>query len=208
MTPQVLAQGLPAPLANLSKEELDLRLKINASPPRWTEFDGAATELEMGDVLYGLVRMTKPVLTFESGCYLGHGTTRIAQALKHNCRGHLVSCDTDAQKVMLVRAALCDQRDGPGSPRDFTGWADVRIGRAIDQPELRECDFFFCDSNYECRAEELEAVKPGCVVVVHDTTEASWKRYGPASRFMGQMVRDLGGVTFEFSRGFGVLVKK
>ena len=192
----------------MTTAQMDLIARMNSSPPRWTEFDGAATESEMGDVLYGLVRMTKPVLAFESGCYMGHGTRRIAEALKHNIRGWLVSCDTDAQKVMLARGAICDQRDGIGSPRDFSEWAEVRVGQAIDQPELREADFFFCDSNYECREEEILAAKPGCLIVVHDTTETSWRRYGPGSRFMGQMVRDLGGMTFDVSRGFGILVKK
>jgi len=172
---------------------------------RWCEFDAAASEGEMGDLLYGLVRMLKPVLVFESGCYLGHATRCLAQAVKHNVYGRVVSCDVDSDKVRKTQEAL---RDHANVDRDLSAVVEVREGRAIAQPELKEADFVFCDSRYDDRAEEIHAVKSGCIVVVHDTTEESWRQYTSATMpKLGPLVQSFGGLLFEVSRGFGILIK-
>lgn len=47
----------------------------------------------VAEYLYQLVRKIKPALVFEIGCYVGFSTLHIAQALKENGSGRLVSFD-------------------------------------------------------------------------------------------------------------------
>ena len=65
----------------------------------WSSTDEWAAEIEVGDFLYGLVRLTKPILVLETGCYNGDSSYRIAEALKENGVGTLNTCDTDRTKV-------------------------------------------------------------------------------------------------------------
>lgn len=68
----------------------------------WSAPDIMASEYETFDLLYGLVRLSKPSLCFESGCYLGHGSEAINRALVKNRNGCLITCDTDLQMVQAT----------------------------------------------------------------------------------------------------------
>lgn len=154
--------------------------------------DHMGSEYEMGDFLYGLVRMVKPELVVETGCYFGDSSLKIAQALLHNGTGELITCDTDHSKADFVRGMLkC-------FPATVCHLASHQIGR------LEEADMVFSDSGKDeseipLRFDEYERCKPGCLWVVHDAT------FYPEVR---KFVLDHGGMVFPYSRGFGIILKK
>jgi len=165
---------------------------------KWENFHAAAAEGEMSDLLFSLVRMLKPALVVESGSFHGDTTEHLRFACQSNYYGRVISCEVNEEYLAQARNRCIEER------------LTFFHGRAVDLPELKECDFFFCDSNYECRREEMELVKPGCFVVVHDTTHASWESYGRGSGTspVYEYVKAQKGLLFEVSRGFGMFVKQ
>lgn len=73
----------------------------------WTSRDVNASEYEVGDFLYGLVRLMKPGMVVETGCQWGESSCRIGAALKENDpSGHyglLNTCDTDPGMVEAAK---------------------------------------------------------------------------------------------------------
>ena len=153
---------------------------------RWEVHDGTASEIEMTDFLYGLVRMLKPKLIVETGTYRGHAAMSMAEACLENSFGKVVSCDIENHNVFNPLPDLCD----------------LRISSSLDLPELRTADLVYSDSLVPLRPKEYELVKPGCVFVVHDTNNADdW------TTKLKDWVHANGGLTFSAGRGFGILVK-
>jgi predicted O-methyltransferase YrrM len=157
----------------------------------WAVHDAASSESELQQLVFALIRMLKPELVVETGCYLGFMTQQMGLAVKRNGRGRVVSCDTDEARVA---EALVRTRTLP---------VEVRHCRGIDLPELAEADFIFVDSDYQCRAEEIAAAKPGAVLLVHDTRISYDSDVAP----LEGLVRSLGGITFDSHRGWGLLRK-
>ena len=127
------------------------------NPELWTTPGSPNSELELWEFLYGLVRVLKPKVVFESGCHRGFATRAMGLAIQDNEYGRLFSCDTEAVMVAAT------QRQVKPMP------VVVYHRPALECPELLECDFLFCDSSYESRVEELILLKQGAIAVVHDT---------------------------------------
>ena len=153
----------------------------------------ASSELEVRGLLRTLVLVTRPALVVETGCYLGRGTIAIADALREARRGRLVSCDTEPSYVQGVNQHL-ERHQLPG---------EVRTCRGVDLPELREADLVFLDSDYRWRRAEFDLVKPGALVLVHDTRISYDSEVPPHEGW----VRDAGGILFNTHRGFGLVRK-
>lgn len=155
----------------------------------WEVFDGTSSEVEMGVLLHGLVRMLKPGLVVETGCYHGHATFALASACAANGHGRVISCEINEEYVRIAR-----NRCG-ALP------VEVRHGNTCGGlPELAEADFAFLDSDYATRPSEFRQLKPGCVAVVHDTDQYDSE--------LGEFVRQNGGLTFKAGRGFGIAIKQ
>ena len=161
----------------------------------WTEYDGTAAEAEMGEFLYGLIRMLKPKLVVETGTYKGYTTKQIGLALGLNGEGQLVTCEINPEYISAA-GLHCDWHGGP---------IEFRHCSSLDLPELRTADLVFSDSDQNIRKDEYALVKPGCVFVVHDTDQ-SFNGQQPQD-WLGQWVKSQGGLVFHAGRGFGILVK-
>lgn len=61
---------------------------------------------EDGDLLYALVRMTKPQLCVETGCYNGDSSHYIGSALRDNHFGELHTCDVISEHVARARKTV------------------------------------------------------------------------------------------------------
>lgn len=157
----------------------------------WEAEDETSAELEFQQFLYGLVRVLKPELVVETGTYRGVTAEVMAKACKENKFGRVVTCDPYDHRGSQSRAHL-------QYPLEF------RSCQSFDLPELAEADLVFCDSDYQYRATEILRCKPGAVIVVHDTTVSHHSDYPP----LEAMVKDLGGLTFQTARGFGLLIKQ
>lgn len=154
-------------------------------PGLWVTPGSPTSELELWEFLYGLVRILKPEVVFESGCHLGYATRAMGLAVKDNEFGCVVSCDTDKGKVQQAKKKV------EGLP--VTIYEEPALGRV----ELLFCDFLFCDSSYESRMAELAKLKEGAVAVVHDT----WQE--KQLREVTDLFRNV--IHFDTPRGFSML---
>lgn len=69
----------------------------------WESYDGMASEHELGDFMYGLIRELKPKVVLETGCYIGCTTRRMAEAVRDNGIGLLHTCDIEEQYCEFAR---------------------------------------------------------------------------------------------------------
>lgn len=129
---------------------------------------GMAIELEVGEFLNALVRMTKPAIVVETGTHKGFSTLMIAQALKANGKGHLYTADLTDHGVMKE----CEQF-GVGSLVTFSkGDSCIMISKLA--PRVKNIDFLWLDADHSTEAvlKELNAAIPllkrGALVAFHD----------------------------------------
>lgn len=129
---------------------------------QFTQDVATAITHEEGDLLYGLVRMAKPKLALETGAGSGRSTRCIAEALRDNNSGYLMSCDTDEFKVAAVNEGLA------GLPARVLLKTGIELIR-----ETKPVQFAFIDAGLpENRALELalllESEKVSGMLVIHD----------------------------------------
>src|ERR1700756_5952693 len=75
-------------------------------PERWSMFDSMTAEYEVLEFLRTLVTTIKPDLVVETGSFLGVSTLWIAQALRLNGFGRIVSCEYDAKMFEAARQKI------------------------------------------------------------------------------------------------------
>ncbi len=120
--------------------------------------DGA--EKEVGEFIYGLIRLIKPKVVVETGCYMGDTTVMLEKAIKDNDYGELYVCDINDKCIEETKKRVnC-------SVEKKTGIELIReLGDRIE--------FAFIDSGYNSREEEIaELIKhldKGQMFVLHDT---------------------------------------
>jgi len=64
-------------------------------PERWHMFDSMTAEVEVLEFLKSVVTTLKPELVVETGTFIGISTIWIAQGLKQNGFGRVISCESD-----------------------------------------------------------------------------------------------------------------
>lgn len=135
----------------------------------WSARDEQGCEDEVGEFLYGLVRLIKPAFIVETGCYLGDATIAMARALVKNNHGRLISCDIDLEKVTYTKERIKFE--------DLREYAEVTLNKGKELIAMigSQIDFAFIDSSPRGaeRKEEIEELlkylKPGSLFVLHDT---------------------------------------
>lgn len=150
-------------------------------------YDPASSEVELHRLLADLVRLEKPRLIVETGCFQGYATQALGEACGVGQR--VVTCDP------VEEYCAATQERVRGLP------VEVRRCRSEDLSELTRADFVFSDSDYACREGEIHRCKPGALVLVHDTRIS----YDSSVPPLEDLVRRLGGITFDTHRGFGLL---
>ena len=117
---------------------------------------------EEGELLYALVRATKPNVVVETGTHKMLSTHYLAQAVKDNGFGHVTTCDPiDWEQVAIHTVS---------SLHDYITYKKVR-GADLD---VKDIDFLFIDGFHALRDvnEELEHFLPlltkNALVVFHD----------------------------------------
>lgn len=129
---------------------------------------GWAVELEVGEFLNALVRMTKPSVVVETGTHKGFSTLMIAQALKANGKGHLYTFDLKDHGVLKE----CEQF-GVASVVSFSK-GDSAIGIFGLSTRVKNIDFLWLDADHSTEAvtRELDAALPmlrsGTLIAFHD----------------------------------------
>lgn len=157
-------------------EKLAREIYGSATPDCWNKEwkqvarfgGGMAIELEVGEFLNALVRMTKPAVVVETGTHKGFSTLMIAQALKANGKGHLYTFDLMDHGVMKE----CEKFGV--AQIVFFSKEDSAAGISKLSPRVKNIDFLWLDADHSTEAviKELNAALPmlrnGSLVAFHD----------------------------------------
>jgi predicted O-methyltransferase YrrM len=129
----------------------------------WSAPDCMSSECEVTEFLYALVRLLKPAIVVETGCFLGATSVAIGRALKINRHGRLLTCDLDAALVAQVRKVV----SGLGLAVEVRHCASMTLIAKVPQVDLA-----FVDSGAN-RVQEIRSLAPRIsrfgIIALHDT---------------------------------------
>jgi predicted O-methyltransferase YrrM len=135
-------------------------------PERWSMYDSMTAEVEVLEFLRALVTTIKPNLVVETGTFLGVSTLWIAEALRMNGFGRIVSCEYDPQ----VFAAAKEKIDAS----EFRDLIDLRNESSLEMKVDGTIDLFFSDSDMPIREQEvrryLPQISPFGLILMHDAS--------------------------------------
>ena len=135
-------------------------------PERWSMFDSMTAEVEVLEFLRTLVTTIKPNLVVETGTFLGVSTLWIAEGLRLNGFGRIVSCEYDPQ----VFAAAKEKIDAS----EFRDLIDLRNESSLEMKVDGAIDLFFSDSDMPIREQEvrryLPLISPFGLILMHDAS--------------------------------------
>ena len=135
-------------------------------PERWSMFDSMTAEVEVLEFLRTLVTTIKPELVVETGTFSGISTLWIAEGLKANGRGKVISCEFDPK----VYANAKERIDKSG----LAEWIDLRNESSLEMKVDGRIDLFFSDSDMPVREQEvrhfLPQINPFGLIVMHDAS--------------------------------------
>jgi len=137
-------------------------------PERWHMYDSMTAEVEVLDFLRALVTTIKPELVVETGTFSGLSTLRIAEGLKANGFGRIITCEYDAKVFAQAKKRFEDSGLGE--------WIDARSTSSLEMKVDGQIDLLFCDSDTPIREQEvrrfLPQVNPCGLILMHDAS--SW----------------------------------
>ena len=135
-------------------------------PERWHMYDSMTAEAEVLEFLRSLVTTMKPSLIVETGSFLGVSTVWMAEGLRQNGFGRIVSCEFDP--VVFAKAQERIAASG------LTEWIDLRNGSSLELEVPGQIDLFFSDSDLDIREQEvrrfLPQISPNGLILMHDAS--------------------------------------
>lgn len=135
-------------------------------PERWSMYDSMTAEVEVLEFLRTLVTTTKPELVVETGTFMGVSTLWIAEALRLNGFGRIVSCEYDAKVFAVARQKV--------EASEFRDLIDLRNESSMEMKVEGNIDLFFSDSDMPIREQEvrryLPQISPFGVILMHDAS--------------------------------------
>jgi predicted O-methyltransferase YrrM len=135
-------------------------------PERWSMYDSMTAEFEVLEFLKTLVTTTKPELILETGSFMGVSTLWLAQGLKENGFGKIISCEYDP--VVFAKA---QEKVKHSSVRE---WIDLRNESSLDMKVEGRIDLLFSDSDMPIREQEvrryLPQLNPYGLILMHDAS--------------------------------------
>jgi prolipoprotein diacylglyceryl transferase len=138
------------------------------NPERWHMYDSMTAEVEVLDFLKAIVTTVKPELVVETGTFSGLSTLRIAEGLKANGFGRVITCEYDPK----VFAAAKERFAKSG----LSAWIDARNESSLTMKVDGRIDLLFCDSDAPLRGQEvrhfLPQVNPYGLILMHDASSA------------------------------------
>jgi len=135
-------------------------------PERWHMYDSMTAEAEVLEFLRTLVTTLKPSLVVETGSFLAVSTLWIAEGLRANGFGRIISCEADP----LVFAEA--QKKVAASP--LAPYIELRNESSLDMTIDGTIDLFFSDSDMPVRELEvrrfLPQIRPTGLILLHDAS--------------------------------------
>jgi predicted O-methyltransferase YrrM len=136
------------------------------NPERWHMADSVSTELEVIEFLKALVVAMKPQLIVETGTFLGYSTIKMAEGLKANGFGRIITIEYDPE----IFAKAKERIEASGLGR----WIENRLESSVETRIEGKIDILFSDSKLAIREEEirrlLPQVDPRGLILIHDAS--------------------------------------
>ena len=133
-------------------------------PERWKMVDAQTSELEILDFLKSVVTTAKPELIVETGTFLGYGTLKMAEGLKENGFGKIITIEHDPAIFAKAR-----ERIGASG---LSRWIENRQESSLEAQIDGTIDILFSDSWGPIREKEvrrfLPQIDPRGLILVHD----------------------------------------
>ena len=135
-------------------------------PERWSMFDSMTAEVEVLEFLRTLVTTTKPKLVVETGAFMGVSTLWIAEALRMNGFGRIVSCEYDPKVFTTAKENI--------DASEFHDLIDLRNESSLEMKVDGTIELFFSDSDMPIREQEvrryLPQISPFGLILMHDAS--------------------------------------
>jgi predicted O-methyltransferase YrrM len=126
----------------------------------------ASGEAEVLEFLRTVVTTIKPELVVETGTFSGISTLWIAEGLKANGRGRVITCEFDYEIYENAKARI----RGSG----LAEWIELRNESSLDMKVDGAIDLFFSDSDMPIREQEirrfLPQISPYGLILMHDAS--------------------------------------
>ncbi len=134
------------------------------NPSRWSMYDSMTAEVEVLDLIKSIVRALKPELVVETGTFTGISSLSIAEGLRENGFGRLITCEYDPK--VQERAADRFRKSA------LRAYIDSRCCSSLDLQVDQPIDLLFCDSELTIREAEVRhfipRVNPYGLILMHD----------------------------------------
>jgi predicted O-methyltransferase YrrM len=135
-------------------------------PERWHMYDSMTAEAEVLEFIRTLVTTIKPELVVETGSFLGVSTLWIAEALKANGFGKIISCEFDPLVFEKAKEKI--------AASGLSDWIELRNESSLEMHVEGTIDLFFSDSDMPIREAEvkhfLPQIRPTGVILIHDAS--------------------------------------
>ncbi len=135
-------------------------------PERWHMFDSMTAEAEVLEFIRTVVTTIKPDLVVETGTFSGISTLWIAEGLKANGRGRVITCEFDPKVYENAKARIADS--------GLAEWIELRNESSLEMNVEGTIDLFFSDSDMSIREQEirrfLPQINPYGLILMHDAS--------------------------------------
>lgn len=135
-------------------------------PGKWHMLDAQSAELEVLDFLKSIVLTAKPDLIVETGTFIGHSAMKMAEGLKENGFGRILTIEYDP-------AVFAKARENIGAS-GLGRWIECRNASSLETTIEGTIDILYCDSGVNIREQEirrfLPQIKPRGLVLAHDAS--------------------------------------
>ncbi len=129
-------------------------------------FDSQTAEVEVLEFLRTLVTTVKPKLVVETGTFMGISALRIAEGLRQNGFGRVITCESDP--VVFAKAKARIEASG------LAPWIDCRNESSLELQVEGTIDLLFSDSDVPRREQEvrrfLPQINPHGLILIHDAS--------------------------------------
>ena len=135
-------------------------------PERWHMYDSMTAEAEVLEFLRTLVTTMKPELIVETGSFLGVSTLWMAEGLRTNGFGRIISCEFDPVVFAKAKEKI--------AASDLAGYIELRNESSLEMQVEGTIDLLFSDSDLPIREAEvkrfLPQMRPTGLILMHDAS--------------------------------------
>src|SRR5580658_4367090 len=135
-------------------------------PERWHMYDSMTAEAEVLEFLRTLVTTIKPELFVETGSFLGVSTLWMAEGMRANGFGKIISCEFDP--VVFAKAQEKIAASG------LAEFIELRNESSLEMHVEGTIDILFSDSDMPIRSAEvkryLPQIRPTGLILMHDAS--------------------------------------